>query len=446
MQVSVETTEGLQRRMTVQVPATRVDGEVENRLKNLRGRVRLDGFRPGKVPLKVVQKRYGDQVRAEVLNDVLQQTYGEALEQEALRPAGKPEIEPVQMDPGKDLEFRAVFEVLPAVTVEGIESIEIERPAVDITDADVDGVLERLRAQHANYVDAGRAAAEGDRVTFDFHGTVDGEEFEGNRGEDVPTVIGSGQMPKEFEADLTGVAAGDETTIEYTFPEAFPDDTIAGKTARFAVQVKKVEKAELPDLDDAFAAHVGIEQGLDTLRERLRDSLQRERDQAVRAQVKQQVMAGLLERNAVELPAVLLDNEIAQLREQAQERMRQAGQADAEPELPSSQFEEDARRRVGLGLLVNEIVRSNEIAIDQQRVQQALQQIAMGYEQPQQVVQHYLQNRQLMQSLEVQVMEDQVTDWIAERAQVADKPMSLDQLMGRVGEAEPGQADDEDQS
>jgi trigger factor len=434
MQVSVETTQGLERRMTVQVPSARVDDEVQSRLRELRGKVRLDGFRPGKVPLKVVEKRYGGQVRGEVLNDVVQQTYGEALEQEGLRPAGSPHIEPVQLDSGKDIEYQATFEVLPAVTVQGLEEIEIERPAVDITDQDVDGVVERLQRQHASYSEVERAAAEQDRVTFDFHGTVDGEEFEGNQGEDVPTVIGSGQMPSEFEAELVDVKAGEDKTIEYTFPEQFPDDRVAGKTASFAVKVKKVEAAELPALDDEFARQVGIEDGMDALRDRVRESLQRERDQAVRARVKQQAMDELLARNEVDLPKVLLDQEIQHLREQTLQRMKQAGQGDPEPDLPSSQFEDEARRRVTLGLLVNEIVRANELKLDQQRLQEALQQIASGYEQPQQVIQYYLQNRELMRSLEVQVMEDQVTEWLAERAKVTDKPMSFDQLMGRAGD------------
>ncbi len=436
MQVSVETTEGLGRRMKVQVPSERVDSEVDSRLRDLRGRVRLDGFRPGKVPMKVVQKRYGAQVRGEVLNEVVQSTYTEALDQEGLRPAGAPEIEPVQTEAGKDLEYQAEFEVLPGFEVKGIEEIAIERPAVDITDADVDSVLERLRKQQASYSTVERAAAEGDRVTIDFHGTVDGEEFEGNAGEDVPTEIGSGQMPAEFEQELVGVSAGDEKTIEYTFPERFPDAKVAGKAARFEVKVKQVEEPELPALDDEFAKGLGLENGLDELRERVSENLQRERDQAVRAQVKQQAMDGLLERNEIELPRVLIDREIDQLREQAKQRMQQYGAEGEEPDLPASQFEDEARRRVSLGLLVNEIVRANEIELDRERLQQQLQEIAMSYGQPEQVIQAYTQNQQLMENLQVQVMEEQVVDWLAERAQVTDKPMSLDTLMGRASDDE----------
>lgn len=439
MQVSVETTEGLERRMTVQVPSARVDDEVEKRLRDLRGRVRLDGFRPGKVPMKVVQKRYGDQVRGEVLNEVVQQSYGEALEQEGLRPAGSPSIEPVSLDAGSDVEFRATFEVIPPVEVKGVEEIEISRPAVDVTEAEIDNVLERLRRQHAEYSEVERAAAEEDRVLFDFHGTVDGEEFDGNAGEEVPTVIGSGQMPREFEADLVGLSAGDEKRIEYTFPEPFPDTKVAGRTAVFEVKVRRVEEASLPSVDDEFAKTAGIEEGLEALRERIRESLERERDQAVRTRVKQQVMDQLYAHNEVDIPTVLLDGEIEQLRNQTRERMKQYG-GDEEPDLPADQFEADARRRVTLGLVVNEIVRANELKVDQQRVQQALQQIASGYDQPQQVIQYYLQNRELMQSLEVQVLEDQVAEFIAGKAKVTDQTMSFDELMGRAG-AEASEAE-----
>ncbi|MCS4503929.1 Trigger factor [wastewater metagenome] len=439
MQVSVETTEGLGRRIRVQVPSERVDSEVESRLKDLRGRVRMNGFRPGKVPLKVVQQRYGEQVRGEVLNEVVQSTYSEALEQEGLRPAAAPEIEPVQTDAGKDLEYQASFEVLPSVEVQGIEEVAVERPAADIGDADIDALIERLRHQQADYSEVDRPADEGDRVTIDFHGTVDGEEFEGNSGEDVPVQLGSGQMPSEFEAELVDVKAGDETRIEYTFPEQFPDETIAGKTATFEVRVKTVEAPDLPEVDDEFAKALGMENGLEELRERVRENLERERDQAVRARVKEQVMDGLLERNPIDLPQVLIDREIEQLREQTKQRMQQYGAEGEEPDLPASQFEDEARRRVALGLLVNEVVRANEIELDRNRLQQALQDIASSYGQPDQVIQAYMQNQQLMESLQVQVMEDQVVDWIAERAQITDKPMSLDVLLGRATDETAGE-------
>jgi len=435
MQVSVESGEGLKRKLKVQVPSERVDEQVEKKLREMRGQVRLQGFRPGKVPMKVVQKRYGQQVRVEVLDEVVRQTYAEALQQESLRPAGTPEIQPVNMEAGQDLEYEADFEVIPEVEVKGVETIAITRPAVDITDADVDRILERLRKQHAEFTAVKRAAKEGDRVTIDFDGKIEGKDFAGNSGQDVPVPLGEGQMPEEFEQALIGMKAGDEKTVTYTFPEGFPDEEIAGKTAEFAVSMKAVESPKLPKADDAFAEKLSIDGGIEGLRSKITESLEREREQAVRGRVKNQVMDALVEANEVELPQTLIDSEIEQLRQQTREQMQRSG-TDPDPELPADQFENEARRRVKLGLIVNELVRANEIQLDPERMQQALQRVASGYEQPEQVMQYYVQNQELMQSLQLQVMEDQVVDWIAERAKVTDKPMSLDALTSGVEEAD----------
>ncbi|MDR9406105.1 MAG: trigger factor [Spiribacter sp.] len=440
MQVSVESGEGLKRKLTVQVPSERVDEQVDKKLREMRGQVRLQGFRPGKVPMKVVAKRYGPQVRGEVLDEVVRSSYAEALEQEALRPAGTPDIQPLAMEAGKDLEYEASFEVIPDIEVKGIDSIELTRPAVDIEAADVDRILERLRKQHAEYNSVKRAAKNGDQVTIDFKGQVDGNDFEGNEGEDVPIPLGEGQMPEPFEAQLVGMKAGDEKTVEYTFPEGFPDASIAGKTAEFAVTMKKVESPKLPKADDAFAEKLGIDGGIQALRDRINESLEREREQAVRTRVKNQVMDALISNNDIELPQALLDGEIDQLRQQTKERMRQAGAGDDEPDLPADQFEQEASRRVALGLLVNEIVRANNIELEPERMQQALQRVASGYEQPEQIMQYYLQNQEMMQSLQLQVMEDQVVDWVMERAQVTDKPMSLDALTSGVEDEENAEA------
>ncbi len=440
MQVSVESGEGLKRKLKVQVPSERVDEQVDKKLREMRGQVRLQGFRPGKVPMKVVQKRYGAQVRVEVLDEVVRQTYSEALQQESLRPAGTPEIQPVNIEAGQDLEYEADFEVIPDVEVKGVEAIAVTRPAVDITDADVDRILERLRKQHAEFSVVKRAAKDGDRVTIDFNGKVDGEDFAGNSGEDVPVPLGEGQMPEEFEQALIGMKAGDEKAVTYTFPEGFPDEAIAGKTAEFTVSMKSVESPKLPKADDAFAEKLSIEGGIEGLRGKITESLEREREQAARGRVKNQVMEALLAQNQVELPQTLVDSEIGQLREQAKEQMRRSGAGEGEePELPADQFEQEAKRRVQLGLIVNEIVRANEIQLDPERMQQALQRVASGYEQPEQIMQYYLQNQELMQSLQLQVMEDQVVDWVVERAKVTDKPMSLDALTSGVEDEEPAE-------
>jgi trigger factor len=437
MQVSVETTQGLQRRMTVQVPSERVDKEVESRLRNLSGRVRLDGFRPGKVPFKVLRQRFGDQVRSEVLGEVLQSSYSEAVGQEKLRPAGTPEIEAKQMEAGKDLEYVATFEVLPEFEVQGVEGMSLERPVSTIGDAEVDDVIENLRKQSTDYEAVERAAAGDDKVVVDFEGEIDGKPFTGNQGEDVPVIIGSGQMPSEFEQALVGVKAGDKKDVEYAFPEHFPDKEVAGKTAVFHVAVKSVEAPQLPAVDDAFAEKVGIKEGgVEALRGKIKESLERQRDQAVRGHLKQQVMSKLIEANPIEVPQALVDGEIDYLRNQAKARMSQMGQQGAEPELPSSLFEEEARRRVALGLVINELIRKQGIKLDQAKLRQALQDIAAGYDQPQQVIQYYAQNRKLMEGVEVAVLEDQVVDWVVESAAVTDKPTSFKALVGGEAAAE----------
>jgi len=430
MQVSVETTQGLQRRMTVQIPSERVDKEVESRLRNLGGRVRIDGFRPGKVPFKVIQQRYGAQVRSEVLGEVLERSYSEAVAQQKLRPAGMPEIEPKQMEAGQDIEFVATFEVLPEFEAQGVEGLEIERPTAEISDADIDDVIENLRKQRTTYSAVDRAAAKDDRVLVDFVGEIEGKPFAGNEGQDVPVVIGSGQMPPEFEQALESLKTGDSKDIEYTFPEHFPDKEVAGKTAVFKTTVKAVEAPQLPELDDEFAKQVGVaEGGIAALRSRVAESLASQRDQAVRARVKQQVMAKLVEANPIELPKVLVDGEIDFLRNQAKQRM-QGGGVQGEIDLPSSLFEDEARRRVVLGLVINEIIRKNGIKLDQARLRKSLEEIAAGYDQPQEVIRYYTQNRKLLEGLEVAVLEDQVVDWVLERAKVEDKPTSFKGLMG----------------
>lgn len=420
MQVSVETAEGLKRRLKVQVPSSRVEEAVQNRLRDMRGKVKLQGFRPGKVPFKVVEQRYGPQVRGEVLDEVVRSTYAEALEENALRPAGAPEIQPLNLEAGQDLEYEASFEIIPTIEIQGIEAIELTRPAVDIDDEDIDRIMQRLLRQHADYSEVDRAAAEGDRITIDFEGKVDGEDFAGNTGEDVPVPLGEGQMPGPFEEQLIGLKAGDDKTLDYEFPEAFPDEQIAGKTAQFLVKVKQVEAPELPEADDAFAEKLGMEGGIEAVRNRIAESLERERDQAVRARLKGQVMEALLEKHAIELPQTLVDQELEQLRQQSS--------SDSADDLPSDTFEKEARRRVNLGLVVNEIVRGNQIQLDGERLQQALRRVAAGYEQPEQVMQYYVQNPELMQTLQMQVMEDQVVDWVVEQAQVAEQTMSLEAL------------------
>ncbi|MCO6441805.1 MAG: trigger factor [Nitrococcus mobilis] len=432
MQVSVETTQGLERRLRFQVSNERIDKEVKSRLTSLKSKVRLDGFRPGKVPYKVVEKRYGAEVRDEVLSELLRASYVEAMEQKGLRPAGAPDIQPLPTAEGEDLEYTATFEVLPEIEIKGLDELEVERPAVEITDADLDKVLEQLRRQKVDYVEVERPSTDNDRITIDFTGQVDGAGFKGDRGKDVGVRIGSGQMPAEFEQALKGLRAEDVKDISYRFPENVPDQQLAGKTAVFHVTVNRVEEPQLPALDDEFAKRLGIEEGgLEQLRAQVRESLEFERDRAVRARLKQQVLDKLLARNdALELPQSLVNAELKVLRERALRRMQQAGSDEQAPDIPDSALEQGARRRVTLYLLINEIVRSNDLRLDEGRLQEALNELASKHDRPQELLQYYMEHRQMMENLELAVVEDQAVDWVLERVKTLDRAMSFDELMG----------------
>ena len=446
MQVTVETAEGLERKIKVQVPAQRVDDEVQKRLKDMAGRVRLDGFRPGKVPMKVVQQRFGGQVREEVLNEVVQQSYGEALQQQELRPAGAPSVNLTQGMTGGDLEFEASFEIMPEFEVADVSAIEVERPTAEVTEADIDKVLEDLRKQRATYNEADKPAEEGDQVVIDFRGTVDGEEFEGNQGQDTPVTIGQNQMPPEFEEGLKGLRAGETKNIEYAFPENFPTESIAGKTAVFETSVKSVNEPEYPELDDALAEAVGVQEGgLEELRKLIRQNLEREIERAQKAKLKEQVTEALAKANDIELPKALVDGEVEALQQQMKQRLQQQMGDQAEGmDLPAELFEEQARRRVTLGLVMNKLIADNGIQVDQERVRAQLQEMAAGHHNPQELIQQYAQNREAMQSLEVNVLEDQVIDWIVEQAKVTDKPTDLETLLNpQQAQAEEG-GDDTD--
>lgn len=432
MQVSVETIQGLERRLRFQVSSERINNEVKSRLTSLKNKVRLDGFRPGKVPYKVVEKRYGAEVRDEVLTELLRATYVEAMEQEGLRPAGAPDIQPLPTEQGEGLEYTATVEVLPQIEVKGLDELEVERPVVEIVDADLDQVIEQLRRQKVDYAPVERPSAENDRVIIDFVGQIDGAGFKGDRGKDVKVRIGSGQMPAEFEQALIGLRAGDVKDIEYTFPEGVPDQWVAGKTATFHVTINRVEEPQLPALDDEFAKRMGIEEGgLERLREQVRESVEHERDRTVRTRLKQQVLDKLLANSdALELPQSLVNAELKVLRERALRQMQQVGRDAQEPDIPDSVLEQGARRRVTLYLLINEIVRNNNLRLDEKRLQEALRELAAGHDRPQELLQYYMEHRQMMEGLELAVIEDQAVDWILERAKILDQVMSFDELMG----------------
>lgn len=434
MQVTVQSGEGLERRMTVELPADEINQEVEKRLRDLSKRVRLDGFRPGKVPLKIVRTRYGLQVQQEVFGEKVESSFAEAASQESLRPAGAPRIEPV-LEQGQGegrFAYTAVFEVLPEIQLNSLADQRIEQPRAEVTEQDVDNMIDKLRRQRQTWEQVERASQDGDRLTISFKGLLDGELFEGGEAEDVPLVLGSGTMVEGFESGLAGASAGDERSLDLTFPEDYRAERLAGKQVVFEVRVGKVEEPVLPELDDEFAKSFGVETGdLEKLRADVKNNMQRELKQRLQAKVKEGAMDALLAANPIDVPAALIEQEIGALREQTRQNM--AGNSGME--LPASLFEDQARRRVALGLIMAEVVKKNDIQLDQARVDTTIQDMAASYEDPQEVVNFYKNNRQQRASVENLVLEDQVVDWILEQAQLDNVESSFEAITEGEGAA-----------
>jgi trigger factor len=409
MEVSIENTGGLARCMTVQIPAERIDQEVASRMQSMCQTVRLDGFRPGKVPLKVIEQKYGRQVRLEVVDQVVNSTLQEALTQENIRPAGVPSIDPKEYAPGKPLEYTATFEIFPELSGNIQYGFKVSKPLVEITDVDVTGMLENLRTQRGTWSTVDRASQTGDQVTVDFEGTVDGQPFTGNKGEKVPVVLGSGSMIPGFEEQLAGLSADDEKTLDISFPDDYPASDVAGKAASFSVRVHAVSEIELPALDDDFARAFGIEEGgVEGLKEEIRNNMGRELKGLVASKMKEQVFNGLMDANPVEVPRSLVDSEIQQLRS----RQEESGTVDA------SELEARAERRVKLGVVVSEIAKQNQIQVDPDRVRQMVETIASSYEKPEEVVQWYYGNQEMLAGVQSAVIEEQVVDWVVEHSGV----------------------------
>lgn len=426
MQVTLETAEGLLRRLSVQVPAAQVDEAVEQRLKDLARRVRMDGFRPGKAPLPVVRQRYGKQARDEVVGDLIQRTYVNAVTEQKLRPAGGPRITEVDMIAGEGLRYVAEIEVYPEITLADLSAIAIERPKAEIGEADVDAMIENLRKQRITYNTVERAAAEGDRVIVDFKGSIDGEPFDGSSANDMPVELGKGMLLKDFEAPIVGMKAGESKTIEVTFPEDYRAEHLAGKKASFDITVKSVAEPMLPEVDDAFCAAFGVKEGgVEALRGEVRKNMERELAQSIKRRVKQQVMDGLLAINEVPLPKALVEEEAQSLRQQFSQQMRGA-KAD---QLPLDIFKPEAERRVKLGLLVAELMKGEGLKVDAARVDALLDDIAASYEDPAEVKVYYKSHPELMQNLEALAAEDLVVEHVLAKAKVTDKPMSFDEVV-----------------
>jgi trigger factor len=428
-EVSLETSAGLERRMTVRVPTSEIERAIAARLAQVGKTAKLKGFRPGKVPQKVVRQYYGGQVRDEVMTEFIRATYSRAIADKKLNPAGGPRIEPLAGgDAGSEQHFtyRATFEVYPEFTLQPLDTLTIDVPSVEVAEPDLDAMVEKLRSQRATWNAVERKAAEGDRATVDFAGTIDGESFEGGDGKGIGIVLGSGQVLKEFDRALVGVRAGEGTTATVVFPDNYPATPLRGRTAVFAIDVKKVEERKLPELDDAFAESFGLEGGAASLRGEVRKNMERELSERLRADTKTRAFDALINANRIVLPRALVEQEINTLQADA---LRQMGSNDAQ-QAPRERFEGVAQRRVTVGLLIQELLREHKIKLDQPRVEQRIKELAAPYEKPEEAAQFYRGDRGMMAQLEASVLEDQVVDFLLSRARCATKSMTFKDFMG----------------
>jgi trigger factor len=427
MQVSVESIGKLERRMQVQVPAERVSQEIAARLKNLSRTARLKGFRPGKAPLKVIRQQFGTQVHREVIGELLQSSYTEAVAQKQLMPAGSPRIEPQSIDEGQDLKYVATFEVLPEVILQPIETLQVDKLTADVTESDVDAMIERLRKQQMKYVAVSRPAAQGDKVTIDFEGTIDGVAFAGGKGQNIGIVLGEGRMLPQLEQGLIGALANDKRDISVDFPADYRATELAGKTAIFATEVKAVEEPVLPAVDEEFCTAFGVtEGGVAKLREDVAANMRRELDQALRNRNKTAVMEKLYQENPTDVPNVLIEG---QIRDMQVEAMRRSGAKDPSQAPPREPLVEPARRRVALGLLLSDVIRTQNLVVDRARVNERLDEMVSAYGDAAAMKRAYLQNAEAMRQVESLALEDQAVDWILAHAKVREVASSFKELM-----------------
>ncbi|AZG97690.1 TPA: trigger factor [Proteus mirabilis] len=431
MQVSVETTQGLGRRVTITVPAADIQKAVDSELKKAAKTVRIDGFRKGHVPMSMVKQRYGMSILNDVLGDLMQRNFINAIIENKVNPVGAPDYKPEQYKEGEDFVYSVEFEVFPEIELKDLESIEVVKPIVTVKDEDVDNMLETLRKQQAEWKDkAGEVAAE-DRVTVDFNGSIDGEEFEGGKAEDFVLAMGQGRMIPGFEEGLIGHKAGEEFTIDVTFPEDYHAENLKGKKAQFAINLKKVEERELPELTEEFIKRFGIADGsVDGLRAEVRKNMERELKNAIRTRVKSQVIDGLVKANEVDVPAAAVDSEIEVLQRQAAQRF--GGDEKQALQLPRELFEEQAKRRVIVGLLLGEVINSNELKAEDERVKALIDEMASAYEDPSEVVEFYNKNEQLMNNIRNLALEEQAVEKILATAKVTEKETNFTELMNEV--------------
>ncbi|MDH3639855.1 MAG: trigger factor [Gammaproteobacteria bacterium] len=431
MRVSVENTGVIGRRMTVAVPAEQVEAQVSERLQRLVKSARLPGFRPGKVPLKVIEARYGGQVMHEVAGSLIESSLFDALGQEGLQPAAGPDVEPRTIGRGQDLEYVAVFDVYPNIEKLDLTGQEIDYPECEINDADVDATIESMRKQRVTWSPVEKEAQSGDRLVIDFEGRIDGESFPGGEAQGYEVILGAGNLLPEFEAGLSGAHPGDQRTVSVRFPADYQGADVAGKQAEFTITVKEVGESQLPDVNDDFAQSFGIQEGgIDRLREDVRQNLKREVDDRVRTRVRDQVLKALISTNDLELPGKLVENEIDRMIENNRAALSQQEGALSKrmDDLDRSVFQDEARQRVTLGLILREIVKQRDIKPDKDRIRARVESMAAGYEDQQAFVQWYYSDRQRLEQLESLVLEEQVIEELVKSATMNKKSVTLSEL------------------
>ena len=436
MQVSIESSTGLERQLKIGVPAEKIDQEVTNRLQKATKTVSIKGFRKGKVPLKVVKQHYGKGVRQEVVGEIVNSSFYEAIQQEDLKPVGQPQINDLSDKEGQDLEFMAVFEVFPEVTLKPLTKVKLDRPVSEVTEADVEKMIEQLRNQQSSFKVGKKKAKDGHQVNIDYVGTRDGEEFDGGKAEGQDLVLGSNSMIPGFEKGLEGLSAGDETVLKLSFPDDYQAEELKGAAVEFAVKVNSVASKALAKMDDEFFKLFGVESGGEAkFREDVLDNMERELRNAIRTKVKNRVMNQLFELNSVELPSALVANEINQLKQQMVQQFGGGQQIDLSM-LPDEMFKEKAERRAALGVIVSEIVKVEELSPDEDQVRARVDEIASTYEQPKEVVDYYYSKPELLSSVEGVVLEDQVTELVLAKAKIKEQTLAYEDAI--KPDPEPG--------
>jgi trigger factor len=427
MQVKVESTGSLERRMRVELPAERIDKEVDSRLQSWGRKAKIKGFRPGKVPPKVVRQRYGKQIRDEVVNEVMQKSFADALQQENLNPAGGPRIEPEVSDDKASFAYVATFEVMPVVELRGLDEIAVDMPEVTIGDDDMEDMIRKLQKQKATWESVERKSQKGDRVVVDFEGKLKGEPFPGGSGTEVPVVLGDGQMLEDFEKGLYGLEPGQETTIKVKFPKDYKSEELAGKKAEFEIRVHRIEEEMLPAVDDAFAEMFEVtEGGIEQFRNDVRENMEREAEAKVRSDVREQVMAALLDANPIDIPQTLKHQEMHSMQHEA---MRRMGIEDHDQAPAIENFAGMAENRVRLGLLVSQIIADQKLTVDEDMVRARVEEMCAGYENSDEMAEVYLSNPQVVQQIQPMVLEQQALDWVLENGKTNVKKVAFSEYM-----------------